>query len=188
MSSSNRSKAAVSSDAYLARWSSVLYVMIALTMLYYLVSAVRFLAGAVGRITLVNAQEVWSIATGELPLFERGVLFCIVGLADIVLLYGFLQLYRLARNFRRGQIFEEYNARLLIRTGCALVAMGLLNAVSFTLARHYLYWRGISPWLGDASITYGIKHNYVMVGLFLFILGQVMRRAVELEESNRSII
>jgi hypothetical protein len=174
-------------DIYLKRWSSVLYILVAFGALYYLFSGARFLYGD-GRIVLIHGKQLWRISLGELSIADRLAMFGIVSPPDVVLLYSYWQLFKLAGNFRRGAVFHNNNASLLVRTGCGLITMGFLNALSFAIGRCYLYWRGISPWFGDSTITFGVKYNYVMVGLFLFVLGQVMRRASELEENQRLIV
>jgi hypothetical protein len=93
-----------------------------------------------------------------------------------------------ARRYRKGQIFEEENARRLVRLGLALAAIGVLNTLSLPIFNMLLYWRGVSPWLADMPFILVFEPDYVMAGLFFVILGKIMRRGSELEERDRSIL
>ena len=83
-----------------------------------------------------------------------------------------LQVFRLARNYRAGQVFGEINARCFVRIGMALGLIGVFETIYFPFINYFLYWRGISPWLADMPWLAVIRPNMFLAGLFFFVLGK----------------
>jgi hypothetical protein len=176
-----------SKDRQLARWGSALFVMAIVTALLSLLPEFRYLSGN-ANITLVHEQEIWRTTSGALPPLDFSALI-LLGLPPLLVwLYALFQFSKLGLYYRRAYIFEERNALCFIRGGGAMVAMGMLNGLSFMAIRYFLYWRETAPWLADTPPTLGIRYNFVLVGLFLFVWGKVMHRAAELAENNRLIV
>jgi hypothetical protein len=99
-----------------------------------------------------------------------------------------LQIGRLAFFYRQGAIFELRNAQCFMRLGGAFVALAILATVNVPLINIFLYWRGISPWLGEMPLLFMIEFDYLMAGVFFFVIGKIMRHGNELEESDRMIV
>jgi hypothetical protein len=176
-----------SKDRQLARWGSAMFVMAVITAAVTLLPEMRYLSGT-AHIILVHDEEIWRTTSGELPLpdFVALILFSLP--TTFAWFYTLLQFSKLGLYYRRAHIFEERNAHCFIRGGGALITWGLLNCASFMMVRYFLYWRGTVPWLADAPAPFGIRYNFILVGLFFFIWGKIMHRAAELAESNRLII
>jgi hypothetical protein len=66
--------------------------------------------------------------------------------------------------------------------------MGILHFVTYPAINYFLFWRGISPWLGDMPGLFLFRIDYLMAGVLFFVLGKIMRRASELEETDRLMI
>ncbi len=179
----------MSKDIHLTRWCNLLAVMAVFTALVT-AAAVFYPLIFNGTIALSkdHAAQFWKTTMAEMPVFERLVVLGLLSLASAAWLYGLLQIFRLARNYRTGQIFGEANARYFVRIGVALGLIGILQSLTYPALNHFLYWRGISPWLGDMPLLFLIRPDYLMAGLFFFVLGKIMRRASELEETDRLMI
>ena len=179
----------MSKDIHLTRWSNLLTVMAVLTALLTVVAAFYPLIfnGPVG-LFKDGGAKIWTTTVQELPLFERLTVVFIEALSNFAWLYALLQIVRLARSYRAGHIFGEANARCFVRIGVALGLMGILQTLTYPVLNYFLFWRGVSPWLGDMPALFTIHPDYVMAGVFFFVLGKIMRRASELEESDRLMI
>jgi hypothetical protein len=179
----------LSKDIHLTRWSNLLTVMAVFTAVLTVMTAFYPLIfnGPLGLVK-DNGAKVWTTTVQELPVFERLTVVFTSALYNFAWLYALVQIVRLARHFRAGHIFAEANARCFVRIGAALGLMGILQTLTYPLLNYFLYWRGISPWLGDMSLLDTIHPDYVMAGVFFFVLGKIMRRASELEESDRLMI
>jgi hypothetical protein len=176
-----------SKDRQLARWGSAMFVMAIITAALSLLPDARYLLGS-ANITMAHDQEIWRTTSGDLPLPDFIALILLSLPTTVVWFYALFQFSKLGLYYRRAHIFEERNALCFIRGGGALIAWGLLNCFSFMTIRYFLYWRGTVPWLADAPAPFGIRYNFILVGLFFFIWGKIMHRAAELAENNRLII
>lgn len=136
-----------------------------------------------------EGKTIWTTLISELPFVDRIASITLSSLDSLAWLYVLLQIWRLARYYQNGHIFEERNALCFMRVGMGLCIMGFLQTAEYPVGAHYLYWRGISPWLADMPpIVFAIRADLLMAGVFFFVLGKIMRRAVELEETNRLIV
>jgi hypothetical protein len=179
----------VQKDIYLTRWSNVLAAMAvlagvvtALTMIYPLIFD--------GPIVLAKAHgaEIWKMQILDMPVFERLTVLLALYMPSFAWLYIILHIFRLARNYRTGQIFGEVNACGFVRIGVALALMGLFQTIDYPFINHFLNWRGITPWLGEMPLVALIRPDMFMAGLFFYVLGKIVRRASDLEESDRLVI
>lgn len=177
-------------DVHLKRWSNLLAVvaiLAAVVVLFRLADAVSF-DGTI-RFIKENGAQKWDIKLSDIPLFERLTVVALRSVPPLGTLYTFLQVFLLARNYRSGQIFSAANARYFVRIGLALLVMAAIGTVTFPFLNHFLYWRGISPWLADLPpLQWMLRPGNVLVGLFCLILGKIMQRASELEENDRMMI
>lgn len=176
-------------DAQFIRWSNVLYVMAIITAVvdaavpFYILIYDLPLTFAKG-----NGQEHWSFTVMTLPLVARVIVFSILCSTNVAWLYGLLQVLRLARYYRQGIIFDKRNALCFLRLGVAFGIMGIVGTLAYPATNIYLYWQGISPWLADMPLLFILQPDYLMAGVFFFVLGKIMKRAGELEESDRLIV
>jgi hypothetical protein len=179
----------VSKDIQLIRWSNVLAAMAILAAVITLIGMAYplFFGGAVA-LAKDHGATFWSTPIGSLPLFERSVVMFITYLDSFAWLYAVRHILLLASNYRTGRVFGEANARSFMRIGVALGLIGVFNTLTYPFLNYFLFWRGVSPWLGDLSWLHLVQPNYLTAGLFFFILGKIMRRAGELEESDRLMI
>jgi hypothetical protein len=176
-------------DIYLRRWCNILAAMAIFTALVTSIAifAPLFVDAPIGLVKNGGAQS-WVTVFSGLPLVDRLTILFIHSFEPAVWLYAVLQIFRLARNYRGGQIFGEANARCFIRIGAALGLMGILHFVTYPAINYFLFWRGISPWLGDMPGLFLFRIDYLMAGVLFFVLGKIMRRASELEETDRLMI
>lgn len=177
----------MSEDAYVARWSGLLYIFVALAALFTVVSPLYALTHEC-QLELTKGQEIWKTSLHDLRTPDFAAFLGAAMLPRGIWLAVLWEVLKLAQHYRLGRIFEESNARRLARIGSLLVAMGVIQCVMEPIVTYFLYWRGISPWLGDMTLIDVIQPDYVMAGLFFLIFGNVMRRAVELEETRRLIV
>lgn len=176
-------------DPRLTRWSTVLMAMVAFAAFVNLAAPVyEFFFGFFG-VVKDQGQKIWTTQFSALPLPDRFAVLAIASCDSAAWLYGLLQVGRLAQYYRRGYIFEERNAVCFIRLGVALGVLGLAQSAQYPLSVIYLYWRGITPWLADMPPSlFIIRPDFLMAGVFFYVLGKIMRRAKELEETNRLIV
>jgi hypothetical protein len=174
-------------DRYLARWSRSLTLLIAAAALFSIAAPV-YLAADGQAFIFVSGEKTWRFMFSDLPWLDRIVFLPLISSTKIVWLYGLYQIYRLARQYRRGQIFDDANARRFVLLGVALAVIGVLDMAVYPIANVFLYWRGISPWLADMPFLLVFSPDYLMAGLFFIILGKIMRRGSDLEERDRSIV
>lgn len=176
-------------DAHLARWSLALMAMVFFAaVLDVAVPIYEFFYGVVGLVK-DQGKTVWVTQVSALPLVDRFSFILGTEFDNIVWLYVLLQVWLLAQYYRSGSIFEERNATCFMGVGFGLWIMGIMQSFEYDAVNYYFYWRGISPWLGDTPpILFLIRIDMLMAGLFFFVLGKIMRRAIELEETNRLIV
>jgi len=176
-------------DIYLARWSNLLAAMAILAATITMIVLIYPLIFD-GPIVLAtdHGAKVWNTKLFDIPVFERFTVLILLYLPSFAWLYVVLQVFRLARNYRDGQVFGEINARCFVRIGAALALIGGFETINVPFVAYFLYWRGICPWLADVSWLHLIQPNMFMAGLFFFILGKIMRRASALEENDRLMI
>lgn len=176
-----------SRDVYFSRWSSLLYMLVALASLLTVALPIQYLI-RVGRIVLLHDAKLQEFLVWSLPSFELSVVLFGMFTPRIVWLYGLLQFSRMARYFRQGRIFEERNARCLVRVGYALGIICVMDSVFLPSVAFAFYWGGTTPWLADLPIAHIIEPDYAMAGLLFLVLGKVMHRAVEIEKESRLIV
>ena len=176
-------------DIYLARWSNLLAAMAILAATITVIVLIYPLIFD-GPIVLAreHGAKIWNTKLLDIPIFERFTVLIVLYLPSFAWLYGVLQIFRLARNYRAGKVFGELNARCFVQIGVALGLIGVFETIYLPIISYFLYWRGISPWLVDLSWLNLIQPNMFMAGLFFFVLGKIMRRASELEETDRLMI
>lgn len=176
-------------DVRLTHWSNVLLVLAVLTMVYTIAIPIYVLIfdGVIG-LAKDHGKQIWTTTFHALPVFERVVVLSLNAVANVVWVYGIWQIARLAIYYRQGKIFEQENAHCFLRLGVALGLIGIILSADYPITNLFLHWRGISPWLGDMDAMFIIHPDYIMAGIFFFIIGRIMRRAGELEESDRLIV
>jgi hypothetical protein len=178
----------MAADTFLTRWITVLYVTAAIAGLFDIIAPLSDLLDPDFKLVLTHGIDKQTIMGRDLPTYDLLAISAFVLVSHIVWLMAIVEAVRLARHFQCGHIFEERCARCLIRIGYIVVAFGFVDSFTAPVFQHFLYWRGISPWLMDAPLIYTLQPDAVMAGLFLIILGSVMRRAAALEENNRLIV
>lgn len=139
-------------------------------------------------ITLLKGQEEWKIDLFALGWFDFLAVFTVVMLPKFAWLASLFNILMLARRYEHGRIFDQANARRFVRIGECLVLVGLLDCMIAPFINYFLYWRGISPWVGDMPLAYVVQPNYVAAGVFFVVMGKVTQRAFELQEDNRLIV
>jgi hypothetical protein len=176
-------------DAHLARWSLALMAMVLIAAALNISFPIyEFFYGLTGFVK-DEGKTVWTSLISALPLIDRFAITLFTELDSVVWLYVLLQIWLLARYYRSGRIFEECNAVCFMKVGQGLCIMGIVQSFEYHAVNHYLFWRGISPWLGDTPpVLFAVRVDMLMAGLFFFVLGKIMRRAIELEETNRLIV
>jgi hypothetical protein len=177
----------VHEDAFFARWTGVLHALVALAALFTVASPLFALAHECP-LELRQGQDVWKMDLRDLHAVDFAAIAGLSLAPRIVWLVVLWEVSGLARCYRRGHIFEECNARCFIRLGGLLTVMGTMHCIIAPISIYYLYWRGVSPWLGEISLIQQIQLDYIMAGLFFVIFGNVMRHAIELEENHRLIV
>lgn len=178
-----------SQDKKIMRWSTFLFVMVIFALVINVAALIYPTIYDVPiSISKNSGKDIWNTTASALPILDFTVVIALNSFASVAWLYGLLQIGRLAKHYRGGRIFEEHNAVCFIRLGIALVFVGIGNSLNYPIANLFLYWRGVTPWLGDMPPLFLVQPDYLMAGVFFFVLGKIMRRANELEETNRLII
>ena len=139
-------------------------------------------------ITLMHGSEVWRIPLETLPIGMRIGVGLLCWAPHIAWIYAIIQVIRLAKNYRRGILFDTCNTGCFIRIGMALAFMGIINSATFPLLSVILYYGGMTPTLADISILYAIQPEYIMAGAFFYVVGRIMRRASELHDFEKYTI
>lgn len=176
-------------DIRLIRWSNLLLALAIICALLAVAVPVYIIFSDAPIVLLKeNGKTAWNTTFNALPAVDRVVVFALTFSSSVAWLYGLLQIARLAVFYRQGAIFEFRNARCFIHLGGAFVIIAILETVTGPLINVFLYWRGISPWLGSMPVLFAIKFDYLMAGVFFFVLGKIMIYGNELEESDRMIV
>ena len=139
-------------------------------------------------ITLMHGSEVWRIPLETLPIGMRIGVGFLCWAPHIAWIYAIIQVIRLAKNYRRGMLFDTCNTGCFLRIGMALAFMGIVNSLTFPFLSFILYYGGITPELSDISIIYAIQPEYIMAGAFFYVVGRIMRRASELHDFDKYTI
>lgn len=171
-------------DVYIVRWSNILSVLVVLAALLTIVLIVKFALND-GKIFLMHDEQIHIFFLTDLAWPEFCVAVACVFSVEITWMCGLLQLFRLARHFRQGRIFDENNSKLLMRLSYVLAIITAIDAVTAPILSVMFYWRGVTPWLSDLPVFELIEPTYVLAAIFFFILAKVMSRAVELEKESR---
>lgn len=171
-------------DPCLARWSSILFGFAILT------AAISFYAPLTilwqdQPILLAKGTEIWKSTIYTLPKLDAAMIIAISLLPQAPWLYGLYQIMRLARNYRQGKIFSRTNSAYFIKLGYAIFVMGLISALIYPILNMLLFYRGISPWLGDMDTMTFIQPDLLMAGIFFLVIGKIMQRGTELEETDQ---
>jgi hypothetical protein len=139
-------------------------------------------------IMLMHGAEIWRIPLETLPIGIRIGVGLLCSAPHIAWIYAIIQVIRLARNYRRGILFDTCNTSCFIRIGIALAFMGVINSATFPLLSVILYYGGMTPALADISILYAIQPEYIMAGAFFYVVGRIMRRASALHDFEKYTI
>jgi hypothetical protein len=173
-----------SGDVYIVRWSNLLSILVVLAALLTIALVVNFALHS-GKIGLMHDEKIHVFFVTNLSWPEFCVAVGCVFSAEITWMYGLLQLFWLARHFRRGRIFDEDNSKRLLHISYVLAAVTVIDALTPPIIAFTLYWRGVTPWLSDLPLLRLIEPAYILASIFFFILAKVMSRAVELERESR---
>ena len=176
-------------DIRLIRWSNLLLALAIICALLAAAVPIYILFSDAPIVLLKEGgKTTWNTTFNALPTIDRLVVFVLTFSSSVAWLYGLLQIARLAVFYRQGAIFELRNARCFMYLGGAFVVIAILETVTGPLINAFLYWRGISPWLGEMPLLFLIEFDYLMAGVFFFVIGKIMRNGNELEESDRMIV
>jgi hypothetical protein len=174
-------------DQELRRWSLVLTVLAAVTLAWTALEPLTLFWDD-GPIALARGTEIWSTSLRALPGLDRAVVLIVTLLPQVAWVFGVAQVFRLARRYASGRVFDLANTGCFVRLGASLVAMGLMQPAIVPVLARWLNARGIAPWVPDASLLQLFEPDLIMAGAFFFVLGKIMRRGTELQESDRLTI
>lgn len=173
-------------DKELSRWSIALIVLALCSAFISVILPVNEIFFQ--PIILAHGTEIWRISQDTLPMGMRIGVGLLCWAPHIAWIYAIIQIIRLAKNYRRGILFDTCNTICFIRIGMALAFMGIINSATYPLLIAILYYGGITPALADISILYAIQPEYIMAGAFFYLVGRIMRRASELHDFNKYIV
>lgn len=174
-------------DPELRRWSYALLALAILSAVGAVVAPAR-LAFRDMPIALARGTEVWSTGLHGLPAIDVAVVL-VVGLSpQIAWVIAVAQIVILAQRYVRGEVFRLDNTLCFLRLGGALVAMGILQVVAFVTLSFWLVHRHIAPWMPDIDVADLLHMDLVMAGAFFFVLGKIMHRGAQLQESDELTI
>lgn len=134
-------------------------------------------------IVLTKGDEIWRTTFHWLSSFDAWVFAAIVMSPDAVWLLCIVEIGRLALRYRRGMLFDVYVTRCYMRLGVAMTVMGVLGTAMYPALNYFFFWRGVTPWLADMPFLSIVQSDLIMAGAFFFVLGKIMRRGVELQDS-----
>jgi hypothetical protein len=138
-----------------------------------------------GKIGLLHDDKVEIFFVKALPLPFFGVTIMCIACNQSIWMFGLLQLFRLARYFRQGRIFDEANARCLRRLSGVMAALCVANAANPVIISFAFYMGGVTSWLSQLPILELIHAPIALASIFFFILSKIMSRAVEMEKESR---
>lgn len=175
----------IGKDKALFRWSTVLLVLAFVTLLANILGPLSLILDGTDPLVLAKGDDLWKFTLGELKAWDRVVVFTTLVLPSLIWVLGVLQIGQLALLYRGGKVFEQANVRCFLRLGTILVVSGILESLVYPAINHYLFARGISPWLADMKLLFTLEPDLIMAGMFFFVLGKIMQRGVELQEFDR---
>jgi len=171
----------------LLRWSNILILLGYITAFISLVSPFFILFGDVP-IVLSKNGEIWKTDFHHFAPADALICFFIIILPTFAWLFAVIQILCLANYYKKGCIFSYPNTRCFLRIGIALVVLGILSNIVSTLLNYYLYYRNISPWLGDIYWLELCDPGFVMAGIFFIVLGKIMNYGTQLQDNERFTI
>lgn len=171
-------------DPCLTRWSNILFYMALITALLSLYGPLSMI-WVDSPIVLAKGTEIWQSTFHKIPKPDLWLMIGIITLPMAAWIYGITQIMLLAKNYRVGKIFGADNSKFFVRLGLAMMVMGLFDSLTYPAINYLLYYRHISPWLGDMDIFTFAKPDLLMAGIFFLVIGKIMQRGAELEETDQ---
>lgn len=173
----------MSYDLHLTRWSAILFWFAVMTVLLCLCEPLALLFSD-APIALAKGTEVWSSSLNALPATDVAFILMVLLAPQCAWLVAVIQVAYLAGNYRRGIVFDRRNAGRFLRIGIALAVMGVLHMLVMPFIGYWVFHRGLCPWLPDMPFLAIAEPDLMMSGIFFFVLGKIMQRGAELQESE----
>lgn len=171
-------------DKELKRWSGILLFLGYATAVMSILGPLSLLSKD-APIILARGKEVWSTTFSQIGGVDGAVVLILALLPTAAWVYAVFYIVQLARHYQAGRVFAVGNTGCFLRIGAALAAMGVLDMAVYPLSNLWLFYRGITPWLGDMPILALFDPSLIMAGAFFYVLGKIMARGVALEDNDR---
>ena len=178
----------MSFDPVLSRWSWLLWFVAFGTLALNLLQLALVWSQPGLTVDLRHGGEPWSIGWTDLSLRIRLALGAVLVLPQLAWLAAVWQVLRLGQSFRKGQVFTEVNIVRFQAIGLALVLQGVLTMAVLPAVAAILWVAGVTPWFADMGGVFSVDFDYLLAGLLFYVIGRIMRRALELDAADRLTI
>ena len=170
-------------DRKLTRWSTLLFILAVLSGMQGVVAPVVLLVNGTP-INLVRGSEVWSTTLQALSNTDGTLVLTLVVAPQLAWLYAMVQVGLLALCYRRGEFFDRRATGRFVRIGVALGLASVANSAVIPILGYVLHARGVLPWLPDMPMFAAFDTSLAMGGAFFYIIGKIMQRGAELQDSE----
>ncbi|MCA1907427.1 MAG: hypothetical protein LDL39_03610 [Magnetospirillum sp.] len=170
-------------DAKLTRWSFLLFVFAALSGLQAIVAPILLMVNGTP-ITLSHGSEIWSTTLQALSAVDGAMLVTAVMAPQLAWIYAMAQVALLALDYRRGLLFHSSLTKRFIRLGVAMFVASVLGSTAAPVLGQIFFARGVLPWVPDIPLFAAVDTSLAMAGVLFFVLGKVMQRGAELQDSD----
>ncbi len=133
-------------------------------------------------IALFVQGEVWMQEISSFGLVDRIVIFSILGVAIFLWMTVLYQFWRLCSLYRQNMIFTVKNAHCFIRIGWAMIGMAITDTLEIPLLGAYLLESGYIPAMPDMDAAFMFELDFLVAGLFFWLVAKIMERAAILQE------
>ncbi|MDW6002410.1 DUF2975 domain-containing protein [Vibrio mangrovi] len=133
-------------------------------------------------ITLYLQGELWTKEFSSFAMQDQLVLFGLLSIEKVLWLGILYQFWRLCRFYRNNQVFTVQNAYCFMKTGWLLLGICLSEVALIPLVGGYLYYRQILPQMPDLQYALIFNVDYLVPGLFFWLIAKIMEQAALMQE------
>ncbi|MET1413165.1 DUF2975 domain-containing protein [Roseibium sp. HPY-6] len=170
------------------RLSKGLRIMCIVSMVGMIVAGGLFAVWPEHLVAFLDQQLAGTPYDKPMPDWKRTALAAVFALPWAVGLYVLWLLARLFNQYANGYVFSLTSCRLLRRIGIAMLLSAVLAFLTPTLS---ILIATMDNAPGERQLALQLSSSFVfsvIVGGLLLVIGQIMTRAVELDEENRSFV
>lgn len=161
--------------------------LIYLALILSVVDVIMPLINPEAALTLETKDGLVHLKAAELPTTDRLTMVGLTMLPSLFWIAGLVFLERLSRrHFATGDVFSIGSTQCVSFFGLALVGTAIADPLTYPIAGHYLFQRGLI--LAEMQWNWSIlidSVDLIVAAVFLFLMGKIMGRAIALSEEAK---